>query len=212
MRAADLRRLAGGAQLDILLGAPPCQGFSHVGFRSKRARTTYRLAKDHRNLLWKEIVRAARELRPRLVVMENVPGMSSAQHRENLSYLQAAERRLQHLGFHTRIWRLNAAAFGVPQIRLRHFLVACRDAEVPQAPRGEHLDILCRDSDVDALPAVRLEHAVFDLPPRAAGTGTAVDVREDTIAGDDPRMRWYVARHGIGRPGSVVYNHHVRYH
>src|SRR5262249_12724533 len=70
MRGADLRRLAGGPRVDILLGAPPCQGFSHVGFRSKRARTTYRLAKDHRNLLWKEIVRAARELRPRLVLVE----------------------------------------------------------------------------------------------------------------------------------------------
>src|SRR5262249_34621443 len=158
--------------------AAPGQGPSHGGVRSKRARTTYRLANDHRNLLWKEIVRAARELRPRLVVMENVPGMSSAQHRGNLSYLQAAERALQRLGFHTRTWRLNAAAFGVPQIRQRHFLVGCRDAEVPQAPRGEHRDILGRDADVDALPAVRLEHAIFDLPPRAAGSGTAVDVRE----------------------------------
>jgi DNA (cytosine-5)-methyltransferase 1 len=139
--------------------------------------------------------------------------MSSAQRRENLSYLQAAEQGLRRLrlGFRTRIWRLNAAAFGVPQHRVRHFLIGCRDVDVPEAPRGEYRDIMGRD-DVEALPAVRLEQAIFDLPPRAAGGGTAVDVRQDTVTEDDRRLRWYVGRHGMRRQGPVVYNHHVRYH
>jgi DNA (cytosine-5)-methyltransferase 1 len=212
LRRGELRRLAGRRRIDILLGAPPCQGFSHVGFRSKRASTGYRLADDRRNLLWKEVVKAALELRPRLVVMENVPGMSSAQHRENLSYLQAASKDLKRLGFSTRIWRLNAAAFGVPQFRQRHFLVGCRDGEVPEAPRGEHIDILGRDLDVDALPAVRLEEAIFDLPPQDAGTGTAVDVREGPAAVEDARLRRYLGKHGLVRSGPVIYNHFVRYH
>jgi len=212
LKGTDLRRLAGRRRVDIIVGAPPCQGFSHVGFRSKRARTEYRLADDRRNLLWKEVVRASRELRPRLVVMENVPGMSSARHRETLSYLQAAARGLERLGFRTRIWKLNAAVFGVPQLRQRHFLVGCRDGHVPEAPRGEHLDILGRDLDVDALPAVRLEEAIFDLPSRAAGSGTAVDVREGPAVMEDPRLRRYLAKHGLHRPGPVVYNHFVRYH
>ena len=90
MRSVDAAHIRTGLELDpqfrpdVIVGGPPCQGFSHVGFRSKRARTGYRLADDRRNLLWKEIVKAARELRPRLVVMENVPGMSSAQHRDVL--------------------------------------------------------------------------------------------------------------------------------
>jgi len=208
----ELRRLAGRRRVDILLGAPPCQGFSHVGFRSKRSRMGYRLTDDRRNLLWKEMVRAARELRPRLVVMENVPGMSSARHRENLSYLQVAGRELERLGFRTRIWQLNAAAFGVPQARLRHFLVARRDGEVPEAPRGEHIDILGGDLDVDALPSVRLADAICDLPPRNAGSGTAIDVWERPAAPDDPRLRRYLGKHGLYRPGPVVYNHFVRYH
>src|SRR5207247_164159 len=74
LRRGELRRLS-GRQVDVLLGAPPCQGFSHVGFRSKRSRTGYRLADDRRNFLWKCMVQAAVELRPRLVVMENVPGV-----------------------------------------------------------------------------------------------------------------------------------------
>jgi DNA (cytosine-5)-methyltransferase 1 len=211
LKRGELRRLA-GRRVDILLGAPPCQGFSMVGFRSKRARTGYRLAADRRNDLWKEMVRAARELKPRLVVMENVPGMNFAMHRENLSYLGAAARELQRLGYRTRIWRLNAATFGVPQHRLRHFLVACRDIEVPEAPRGEYIDHLGRDIDVDALPAVCLEEAIFDLAPRSAGTGTAVDVGEGPAAVDDSRRRRYLGKHGLDRAGPVVYNHFVRYH
>jgi DNA (cytosine-5)-methyltransferase 1 len=211
LKRGELRRLA-GCKVDILLGAPPCQGFSTVGFRSKRARTGYQLAFDRRNDLWKEMVRAARELRPKLVVMENVPGMNFVMHRENVSYLGAAARELQRLGFGTRIWRLNAAAFGVPQNRLRHFLIACRGVEVPEAPRGEYVDHLGRDIDVDALPSVRLDEAIFDLPPRAAGTGTGVDVRESLARMDDPRRRRYVSKHGLDASGAVVYNHFVRYH
>jgi DNA (cytosine-5)-methyltransferase 1 len=138
--------------------------------------------------------------------------MSSARNRENLSYLQAAARGLERLGFHTRIWRLNAAAFGVPQFRVRHFLVGCRDGRVSEAPRGEHLDILGRDLDVDALPPVRLMEAIFDLPPRAAGSGTAVDVLKRPPAVEDPRLRRYLAKHGLNRPGPIIYNHFVRYH
>jgi DNA (cytosine-5)-methyltransferase 1 len=211
LKSGELRKLA-GRRVDVLLGAPPCQGFSSAGFRSKRTRTGYRLITDRRNDLWKEMVYAARELRPCLVIMENVPGMNSAMHRENLSYLGAAGRELQRLGYSTRIWRLNAAVFGVPQHRLRHFLVACRGSEVPEPPRGEYVDHLARDVDVDALPAVRLDEAIFDLPPRAAGTGIAVDVRQTPATVDDPRRRRYLSKYDIDRPGVIVYNHFVRYH
>jgi DNA (cytosine-5)-methyltransferase 1 len=208
----ELRRLAGG-RVDVLLGAPPCQGFSHVGFRSKRARTGYRLADDRRNFLWKYMVEATLELRPRLVVMENVPGMNFAPRRENLSFMETARRELERRGrYHARIWRLHAAAFGIPQDRLRFFLVACRDTEVPSAPRGEYKDINQPDHDVDALPAIRLEEAIFDLPPRAAGSGTAVDLRDPGFGDNDPRLRRYLGKHELRRESPVIYNHHVRYH
>ena len=44
-----LRRLAGRGTLDVLAGAPPCQGFSMVGFRSKKTRTSYIANADERN-------------------------------------------------------------------------------------------------------------------------------------------------------------------
>jgi DNA (cytosine-5)-methyltransferase 1 len=212
LRRGELRRLA-GSRVDVLLGAPPCQGFSHVGFRSKRSRTGYRLADDRRNFLWKHMVQAALELRPRLVVMENVPGMNFAQRRQNLSFMEAVRRELERGGrYRTRIWRLNAAAFGVPQDRVRYLLIACRDGEVPPEPRGEYKDIHRPDHDVDALPAISLDEAIFDLPSRAAGSGTAVDLWERTTTGNDPRLRRYLDKYSLRRESALIYNHHVRYH
>jgi len=114
-----LTRLAGRRTLDVLAGSPPCQGFSTVGFRSKKTRTGYRLDADERNSLFENMVAAALRLKPRLFLMENVPGMQSAK-REDLSYLESAAKMLQDRGgYRTEIWRLNASAFGVPQERIR---------------------------------------------------------------------------------------------
>jgi DNA (cytosine-5)-methyltransferase 1 len=212
LRRGELRSFA-GRRVDVLLGAPPCQGFSHVGFRSKRSRTGYRLAEDHRNFLWKYMVQAALELRPRLVVMENVPGMNFAPRRENLSFMEAARRELERRGrYRARIWRLNAAAFGVPQDRVRYFLIASRDADVPPEPKGEYKDIHRPDHDVDALPAISLDEAVFDLPPRAAGSGTSVDLRDPVSGMKDQRLRRYLEKYSLRRDSALIYNHHVRYH
>jgi DNA (cytosine-5)-methyltransferase 1 len=212
LRRTELRRLA-GRRIDVLLGAPPCQGFSHVGFRSKRSHTGYRLEDDRRNFLWKYMVRAALELRPRLVVMENVPGMNFAPRRQNLSFMETARRELERRGrYNARIWRLNAAAFGVPQDRVRYFLIACLDADVPSEPCGEYKDIHRPDHDVDGLPAACLDEAIGDLPPRTAGSGTAVDVWERTTAASDASLRRYVDKHALRCESMLIYNHHVRYH
>ena len=92
----DLKRLA-GKTLDVLAGSPPCQGFSSVGFRSKKSLLGYRPEEDDRNHLYETMVEAALVLKPRLFLMENVPGMKSAK-REDHSFLDAAARLLEQNG------------------------------------------------------------------------------------------------------------------
>ena len=165
LRAGQLRRLA-GRNIDVLVGSPPCQGFSHAGFRSKRTRTGYRLAADERNFLFEYMVSAALELRPKLFLMENVPGMQSAR-KENLSFLEVAGRMLEQKGcYRTAIWRLNASAFGVPQDRIRYFLVASRLGALPTMPLEEYQDMHQRELDLDALPPVTLERGDLRPPGR----------------------------------------------
>ncbi len=205
-----LARLA-GRKLDVLLGSPPCQGFSTAGFRSKKTRTGYRVEDDERNHLWEWMVAAALELKPKLVLMENVPGMQSAR-KDEISFLEAVARRLQEGGYRTEVWQLNAAAFGVPQERMRCFLVGSRLPLMPARPTQEYQDLRRQDIDLDALPAVGLGEAIFDLPPRQAGSGVAVESWPSVVPPTDPRFRRYLAKFGVLRQSRVLYQHTVRYH
>jgi DNA (cytosine-5)-methyltransferase 1 len=210
--ANRLRRMVGRRRLDVLIGAPPCQGYSTAGFRSKKVRTGYRIEADERNYLFEHMVAAALELRPRLFLMENVPGMQSAR-KENLSFLESAARLLEERGrFTTAIWRLNASAFGVPQDRIRYFLVASADGSLPARPVEEYQDLHRPGLDLDALPPVTLGEAIFDLPERRPGEGAAVGRREPPDTSADLRFRRYLSKFGILQTSRLVYNHTVRYH
>jgi DNA-cytosine methyltransferase len=209
---SELRRLAGDRPLDVLAGSPPCQGFSSVGFRSKKSLLGYRPDKDDRNLLYETMVEAALVLKPRLFLMENVPGMKSAK-REDHSFLDAAAKLLEKRGgYRTDIWRLNASAFGVPQDRIRFFLVASRLKVMPVVPKADYQDIRSQHFDHDALPPISLTEAIFDLPARGAGEGVSVDGREPPDTASDPRFRRYLTKFGIFRPSRMLYQHTVRYH
>lgn len=211
LEPGELRRLAGRRRIDVLIGAPPCQGFSQVGHRSKGSLTGYSVKDDARNYLYTHLVTAAIELRPRLVLMENVPGMKSARKGE-LSFLDEAAAALEKEGFVTATWKLNAAAHGVPQDRLRYFLVAARGAPLPERPPEHYQSSTSREFDPEALPPVTLEDAIFDLPPRQADDGQVVDLwpaRDDTRSA---RYRRYLAKFGLLSTSRLLFNHTVRYH
>ena len=144
--------------------------------------------------------------------MENVPGMQSAK-KESESFLESAARMLEErAGFKTAVWRLNAAAFGVPQDRIRFFLVGSTTGILPVRPSEEYQDIHRANLDHDALPPVTLGEAIFDLPVRDAGTGVAVKRRVAPGPETDRRFRRFLTKFGILRISPLVYNHTVRYH
>lgn len=93
--------------VDVVVGGPPCQGFSQV-------RNHTRLIDDPKNSLYREFVRLVSELRPRAFVMENVPGMAQ------MGVLQQVEADLACEGrYRVHPMVLDAADFGVPQTRKR---------------------------------------------------------------------------------------------
>jgi len=212
MKSGEIRKLVGRRPVDVLVGAPPCQGFSLAGFRSKGTRTGYRVTADERNFLFEFMIATALDLRPKLVLMENVPGMHSARH-QNLSFLEMAAERLREGGhYRTAIWRLNASAFGVPQDRIRYFLVASRLRDLPDSPQEEYQDIHRSDFDIDALPPVSIDDAIFDLPARKAGEGIAVERWNAPALAGDPRHRRYLSKFNLLNRSPIIYNHTVRYH
>ncbi len=137
---------AGHVGLDVLVGGPPCQSFSTAGRRKS--------VDDAKNgPLVFEFVRLVGELRPKAFIMENVKGILSAPlvwrtlpynnngKRIDDQYgalLTAVVNRFADLGYSSRVMELNAADFGVPQVRNRVFIVGYQDGSEPALPKATH--------------------------------------------------------------------------
>src|SRR6185295_9063675 len=106
----------------LLAGCPPCQGFSTM--RTLKRRTSVR---DRRNELIFEFLRFVRVLRPKTVMLENVPGFAEDRRIERF------RSSLKSLGYSLRTRVVNAAHYGVPQRRNRFLLLASRQS-TPSIP------------------------------------------------------------------------------
>lgn len=108
-------------QLDLLVGGPPCQSFSLIGKQKGIG--------DERGLLVFQMPRFAAAFRPKFVMMEQVTGFLSAKDETGSAGGVRAllENEFKQLGYSTSIQVLNAANYGVAQLRKRVFLVAHLD-------------------------------------------------------------------------------------
>ena len=123
-RRLKLRR----GKLDLLAGCPPCQGFSVL-----RTRNGAKLNHDRRNNLACEMLRFIRMLRPKAVMMENVPGLEGRRSFRDLC------KGLLSLGYEV-IWGVkDAARYGVPQRRKRLILLAGLGFQIAFAAESDQL-------------------------------------------------------------------------
>jgi DNA (cytosine-5)-methyltransferase 1 len=109
-------------QIDVIVGGPPCQGFS-VQRRGND--------KDARNLLVLEYLRLVLEARPQVFVMENVSGLLS---KRGEPVLKEFKEQVSSAGYEISIEKLDASAFGIPQRRKRVFLVGCSNKRAFKFP------------------------------------------------------------------------------
>jgi DNA (cytosine-5)-methyltransferase 1 len=107
-------------EIDLIAGCPPCQGFSTLKTLNGGAKT-----KDKRNDLVFEYLRLVREVRPKTIMLENVPGLMADQR------MHALSAALDELGYNCRFEVLDAQDYGVPQRRKRLILVGSLYGPVP---------------------------------------------------------------------------------
>lgn len=112
-------------QLDLLAGCPPCEGFSAM-----RTLNGSKVARDTRNNLVFDFLRFIRVMRPKSVMLENVPRLAKDRRFSRL------RRKLQTMGYRFKLEVLNAADYGVPQRRRRMILMAGRGFEPIVAKRS----------------------------------------------------------------------------
>jgi DNA (cytosine-5)-methyltransferase 1 len=121
-------------EVDLLFGGPPCQPFSKAGYWARG--DSKRLEDPRANTLW-AFMRVVEEALPRAFVLENVTGLAFSGKDEGLQLLL---ERLKEINKRTKsnyrpVHRvLNAAGYGVPQVRERFFLVAARDGDAFSFP------------------------------------------------------------------------------
>lgn len=116
----------GSPEINVVVGGPPCQGFSVAGKRDPN---------DPRNRLFYEFVRVVSEIRPWYVVMENVPGILTIQ-KGNVK--QAIIEAFESIGYpYISVAILESADYGVPQIRPRAIFIANRFAMSNPYPQAQ---------------------------------------------------------------------------
>ena len=181
-RAQVSERLGlGRGDVDVIIGGPPCQGFSSI--RPNRS-TNY---DDPRNNLFEEFAAYVGFFGPTAFVFENVVGLASHNDGRDLHAVQEAFDRLGY----TTDWRiLNAAHFGVPQKRERLILLGVRPGIQIAWPRPTHggqfrtigvkdAHRMLRPDEVPGLPpALTVLEAIDDLPPVTSGESATQYVRD----------------------------------
>lgn len=114
-------------EIDLLAGGPPCQGFS--------INAPLRSTSDRRNHLFLEYLRVAEALHPKMLLIENVPGIVSF---DKGGTVKAIYRAIESLGYKVEHKILFAGHYGIPQLRFRTFFIASRTGRLPGWPEPTH--------------------------------------------------------------------------
>ena len=224
LESDNLLRCAGISRddVDVIVGGPPCQGFSTIG-RVKIASLVRegvwknlknahpRFIDDPRNILYREFVRIVRDLQPKIFVMENVPGMMSYRNGEVVRQIKEDFRAI---GYRTEARVLNAVRFGVPQVRKRIFFIGTRikDANIIW-PNPTHMEPeggirkLEKFGENPLEKPVTVWEAIGDLPEPVKGRPGLADLELDY---DRPPFSKY--QEWARRGSSKVHNHVTRQH
>ena len=157
---AQLAAVIGTDRVDVIVGGPPCQGFSRAR-QVDGSNHGPRLTADPRRHLYREFLRHIEFFQPRLFVMENVLGLRTA---AGGAYFTAVQKEARALGYRVHGQIEDAWELGVPQKRRRQLIVGVRNnlpgyflPDLRPAPRAE--------------PRTKLWAAIGDLLELRAGSG-----------------------------------------
>ncbi|VTU51873.1 DNA cytosine methyltransferase [Latilactobacillus sakei] len=148
----DIDGILNGQIADVVVGGPPCQGFSMAGNPGRR------FVDDPRNYLFKEFVRFVSVIKPRMFVMENVARMATHNNGETLKEVIS---EFSKLGYTVKSKVLQAARYGVPQKRQRIFIVGTLMGSEFEYPAGD-------DNYISVM------QAIGDLPKLKSGERSAI--------------------------------------
>lgn len=161
-------------ELDCLIGGPPCQSFSYNNHQRSEIGTRARLFEHY--------LRIVRGLRPKTLIMENVPGILTI---GDGSVIDTIKAELKTLGYESDVKILSAEEFGTPQVRRRVFIVASRIGAPGQLiPLPTHRSADPRKNKAGQRKGLKhlvtVHKAIGDLPSISNGGGERTASRGGT--------------------------------
>lgn len=173
-----------GREVDLLVGGPPCQPFSKSGYwhRGDAARL-----EDPRADTLESYLRTLELTKPRAFLLENVPGLAFSNKSEGMEFIQKRIRSINRragTSYTCTAERLNAAEFGVPQLRERVFVIGNRDGVEFEFPSPTHSKPPRVDM-TDPHPHVPLRENAGGLQPYATAWDAIGHLDDPALAEDD---------------------------
>lgn len=164
----ELADIIGVKEIDLVVGGPPCQGFSTARTQGG-GNFGKEFVEDPRRDLYKRFLRYIEFFKPKIFVMENVLGINSMGSGIYLTKIQEATRAL---GYSVAPVQLNCWEFGVPQKRIRQLFIGTRVGLPLFMPTRYLIKTHSMDTvDCSLQPVVNLGEAICDLPPLKANDG-----------------------------------------
>lgn len=158
--------------VDIIIGGPPCQAFSSVG----RAQSPDGMSNDPRNYLFEYYIQILNHFKPKMFMFENVKGLLTAKPK-GVKIFDLMVKKMQktyHIVSKPDVILLNAADYGVPQIRERVIIIGIRK-DIPMKTEEVYKRIQkTHFSDGTSSAYVTVREAIGDLPKLQAGEGQEV--------------------------------------
>jgi DNA (cytosine-5)-methyltransferase 1 len=177
--------------IDVIVGGPPCQGFSVSGKRNEN---------DPRNALYKSFVGIVRLIKPKVFVMENVPGLVRL---FDGKAMESVIADFTVLGYNVAQKILSADTYGVPQQRRRVFIVGINKEKIKATTRFMFPDQTNGDGTGRAMLTCKDAISDLDFVPDDRVLGENIDYQLPAITTYQKKMR-------VG--STRLYNHSITLH
>lgn len=160
----DTAQLSRG-DADVLIGGPPCQPFSKSGYW---ASGDARRLEDPRSDTLGQYLRILEDTLPKAFLLENVPGLAYKGKNEGIEKIRRGVENINArngTSYTLEFKSINAADFGVPQLRERVFVVGSRDGKTFLFPSPTHASRVDSNVEHELIPYSTAWDALGDLPP-----------------------------------------------
>jgi len=175
---------------DIIIGGPPCQGFSLAGRRNKE---------DSRNKLYLQYFNWVKILMPKVFIIENVSGILTFKTENGEKVIDEIRDKFKGIGYEVNIWKVNASEYGIPQNRNRVFVIGhIGGIHIPKPAITHSM------TDGSLLRPITVGEAILDLPTIVSSGGA--DIADYDKVADNQYQIWCRSN------SEKVFNHEAMKH